>query len=185
MMISKQSHLFQYDIPKRRYWLFSTVCYSGHNVLCAWATFWFCLSPWHSKNLSKLVFNLGTHLLKYGIQEILVSNFTSLIMITAVFIIIRTYLWGIRAQGIMVFGNTWPLFVFMNIIVLDLIPRGMDRYIIVILTLGPFLTIFTQISFINFLESLLSLLLVPAWLGSLDCCLNCAINDFIPSNVFI
>ena len=167
MMISKLSHLFQYDIPKCRYRLFSTICYSGHNVLCAWATFWFCLSPWHSKNLSKLVFNLGTHLLKYGIQEILVSNFTSLIMITAVFIIIRTYLWGIRAQGIMAFGNIWPLFVFMNIIVLDLIPRGMDRYIIVILTLGPFLTIFTQISFIHFLSGILIIVITSPCLTRL------------------
>ena len=167
MMISKLSHLFQYDIPKCRYRLFSTICYSGHNVLCAWATFWFYLSPWHSKNLSKLVFNLGTHLLKYGIQEILVSNFTSLIMITAVFIIIRTYLWGIRAQGIMAFGNIWPLFVFMNIIVLDLIPRGMDRYIIVILTLGPFLTIFTQISFIHFLSGILIIVITSPCLTRL------------------
>ena len=167
MMISKLSHLFQYDIPKCRYRLFSTICYSGHNVLCAWATFWFCLSPWHSKNLSKLVFNLGTHLLKYGIQEILVSNFTSLIMITAVFIIIRTYLWGIRAQGIMAFGNIWPLFVFMNIIVLDLISRGMDRYIIVILTLGPFLTIFTQISFIHFLSGILIIVITSPCLTRL------------------
>ena len=130
-------------------------------IPCAWATFWFCFSPYLSTNPCKLAFNGGTHLLLYGIKQILVSTLTSLIIITAAFLIIRSCFRGIWAQGIMAScpWNIRPLFFFISII-LNLISWCMDPFIIVIIILCPFPTIYIRISFIHFFSGILSSIII-------------------------
>ena len=69
-----------------------------------------------------------------------------------------------------------PLFVFITNITFDLISRGMDPYIIVIVILGPFLTIYFRIPFIHFLSGVLIIIITtspclnfPTGLLLLDC----------------